>query len=376
MAIYDRYLTVLFFRVMLVLFSALCGLFMIVDFFDRLEEFIVIAETEGSMLSVAIEFYAPRVLSFFDRISGLVALIAAVFVVTWIQRSRELIAIYAGGIHLRRVMRPILICVILVAVFGIVNREVLIPSYKHRLTRDTRNWFGQDEVKIRPMYDRMTGVFLNGKAAVIADQKILSPIMQLPPGISSRFDRVVAESARYLPADENHPAGYLFLNVNLPDKVDEIENAIDRGEVLLYTPLENEWLEPGTCFLTSRISVTDLTKKESNAVYSSTMELVTDFRNPSRNYNSTSHVLVHARLLQPLLDISLLFIGLPLVVSNKNQNVFLAIGLNLVLVVFYFLTQLLSHTLGTEGFVSPALAAWIPIFIFVPLAYLGLRKLS
>ena len=87
-------------------------------------------------------------------------------------------------------------------------------------------------------------------------------------------------------------------------------------------------------------------------------------------------VLVHARLLQPLLDISLLFIGLPLVVSNKSQNVFLAIGLNLLLVVFYFLAQLLSHTLGTEGFVSPALAAWIPIFIFVPLAYLGLRKLS
>ena len=76
MAIYDRYLTVLFFRVLIVLFSALCGLFMIVDFFDRLEEFIDIAETEGSLLSVAVEFYAPRVLSFFDRISGLVALSA------------------------------------------------------------------------------------------------------------------------------------------------------------------------------------------------------------------------------------------------------------------------------------------------------------
>lgn len=376
MAIYDRYLTVLFFRVLIVLFSALCGLFMIVDFFDRLEEFIDIAETEGSLLSVSIEFYAPRVLSFFDRISGLVALIAAVFVVTWIQRNRELIAIYAGGVHLRRVMRPILICVILVAVFGVVNREVLIPTYKHRLTRDTRNWFGEDEIKIRPMYDRMTGVFLNGKAAVLAEQEIISPIMQLPPGTSSSFDRVVGERARYLQADENHPAGYLFLEVSLPEKVNEIGDVMDRDKVLLYAPTENAWLDPGTCFLTSRISVTDLTKKESNAVYSSTIDLITDFRNPSRNYNSTSHVLVHARLLQPLLDISLLFIGLPLVVSNKNQNIFLAIGLNLMLVVFYFLTQLLSHTLGTEGFVSPALAAWIPIFIFVPLAYLGLRKLS
>ncbi|MEC9091979.1 MAG: LptF/LptG family permease, partial [Planctomycetota bacterium] len=214
MAIYDRYLAVLFFRVLLVIFTALCGLFMIVDFFERLEEFLDITKTEGTLAGVAFEFYTPRVLSFFDRISGLVALISAVFVVTWIRTKRELVAIYAGGIHLRRIIRPILVCVVIIAGFGIINREILIPSYKERLIRDTRNWFGKDEVVLRPTFDRMTGFFLNGKSCVIADNEILSPNIQLPPGISAPFERIVAAKGKYLLAEGSRPAGYLFTDVS------------------------------------------------------------------------------------------------------------------------------------------------------------------
>lgn len=376
MAIYDRFLTILFFRVLLVLFTALCGLFMIVDFFDRLEEFIEIAETEGTLASVAIEFYLPRVLSFFDRISGLVSLIAAVFTVTWIQRNRELIAIYAGGIHLRRVIRPIVICVVAVAVFGIVNREILIPQYQHRLTRDTRNWFGADEIKIRPTYDRVTGTFLNGKSAVIADRKLISPQMQLPPGQSGTINRVVAESAVYHPKSDDRPAGYLLTDVKVPDTLTGKADIVSENGPLMLLPDQNPWLEDDSCFLVSQISVDDLTRKDANSVYLSTTDLIRDFQNPSRHYNTTSRVLVHTRLIQPILDIAILFVGLPLVVTRGSQNVFLAIGLNLLLVVFFFLVQLCSYALGTEGIVSPALSAWLPLFIFAPMAYLGLKSLK
>lgn len=376
MAIYDRYLTVLFFRVLFVFFSALCGLFMIVDFFDRLEEFIEITQTEGTLASVAFEFYTPRILSFFDRVSGLVALISAVFVITWIRSNRELIAIYSGGIPIRRVIRPIIWCVIVVSVFGVVNREVLIPAYKDRLVRDSRNWFGKDEVTIRPTYDRMTGVFLNAKAAVIVDREIVSPIIQLPVNSGAEFDRIVAKEGKYLPASQDRPAGFLLTEVSVPLEIDRLPNVVGDEGVLVYTPRDTNWLEKKTCFLTSRITVSDLTKKDANAIYSSTPELVSDFQNPSRNYDSTSRVLVHARFVQPILDILLVFIGLPLVLNNQSQNVFLAIGLNVVLIILFFLLQLCSHSLGIGGLVSPALAAWLPLFIFAPLAYAGLHRLS
>lgn len=376
MAIYDRYLTVLFFRVLFVLFSALCGLFMIVDFFDRLEEFIDIAQTEGSVASVAFEFYLPRVLSFFDRISGLVALISAVFVVTWIQRNRELVAIYAGGVSIRRVVRPILICVVVVALFGVLNREVLIPQYKDRLVRDTRNWFGQAEVPVRPTIDRMTGVFLNGKGSVIAERKILSPNFQLPSSLGSSYSRIVAEKGFYQEATEKHPAGFLLTEVSVPADLHERPSLRDESGVLVYSPHDTDWLEPQTCFVVTRITVLDLTKNDANAVFSSTAELIRDFKNPSRNYDSTSRVMVHSRFVQPILDVSLLFIGLPLVLGSQSRGVFFSIGWNILLVLFFFLTQLCTHTLGTEGLVSPEMAAWLPIFIFAPMAYAGLGNLK
>ncbi len=42
-------------------------------------------EREGSLLRVLFGYYGARVLSFFDRISGLLALIAAIFTITWFQ---------------------------------------------------------------------------------------------------------------------------------------------------------------------------------------------------------------------------------------------------------------------------------------------------
>lgn len=375
MAIYDRYISLLFFRVLIVLFSAFCGLFMIVDFFERLEEFLKIAETEGSVFSVASEFYAPRILSFFDRTSGLVALIAGVFVLTWIRRNRELVALYAGGIHVRRVLRPILWCVIGVAIFGVVNREFLIPTYRDRLTRDTRNWFGKDEVTVHPTYDRMTGLFLNAKGAIFAKNEIIAPNFQLPPSINPPFARIVARKATYHLSENGRPPGYLLKGVTVPADLKAIPDVMLESDVLVMMPHDHDWLDEDSCYVTSRITVQDLTRKDSDAVYSSTAELIRDLRNPSRSYDSASRVLVHARMLQPFLDIALLFVGFSVVMANQSRGFFVSIGLSVLLVVFFLIVQFGAHMLGREGILSPELAAWIPIFVFVPLAYAGYGRL-
>ena len=39
---------------------------------------------------------------------------------------------------------------------------------------------------------------------------------------------------------------------------------------------------------------------------------------------------IHARIVQPLLDMTLLFLGLPLVVTRESRNVFVAMGICMV----------------------------------------------
>ena len=73
-------------------------------------------------------------------------------------------------------------------------------------------------------------------------------------------------------------------------------------------------------------------------------------------------------MVQPLLDITLLFLGLPLVVRKDTRNVFIAIGLCGAVVSAFTLIVLAFQHLGSILVIPPALAAWAPLMIFVPVA--------
>jgi lipopolysaccharide export system permease protein len=96
--------------------------------------------------------------------------------------------------------------------------------------------------------------------------------------------------------------------------------------------------------------------------------LIRGLRNRSLDYGAGERMVIHARMVQPLLDMTLLFLGLPLVLSRSNRNVFLAIGMCLALVVAFMLVVMGCKYLGANYWLEPSLAAWLPLMIFVPCA--------
>jgi lipopolysaccharide export system permease protein len=86
---------------------------------------------------------------------------------------------------------------------------------------------------------------------------------------------------------------------------------------------------------------------------------------------------VHARFIRPLLDMSLLLIGLPLVIQRKEKNVFVASGLCFGLVAVFVLFVLACHALGQYSILQPAaLAAWLPAIVFFPMAIVSTRSID
>ena len=45
---------------------------------------------------------------FYDRLCGVIGMMAAIFTVTWMQKNNELLAMLAAGISTQRVIRPVL----------------------------------------------------------------------------------------------------------------------------------------------------------------------------------------------------------------------------------------------------------------------------
>jgi len=91
-------------------------------------------------------------------------------------------------------------------------------------------------------------------------------------------------------------------------------------------------------------------------------------RNPSVGFGPDVRVTIHSRFVQPILDIALLFLGLPLVLTREQRNVFSAIAMGGFVVGTFFSVVITCHALGSNYLLSPALAAWCPLMLFVPLA--------
>ncbi len=94
----DRYVLRLYVKVLVICFLSLTGLFIIIDAFNNLDELLALGEKQGSLVAVLGEYYGARALAFFDRTSALMALVAATFAVTSMQRTNELSALLAAGI--------------------------------------------------------------------------------------------------------------------------------------------------------------------------------------------------------------------------------------------------------------------------------------
>jgi len=127
----------------------------------------------------------------------------------------------------------------------------------------------------------------------------------------------------------------------------------------------------------SDVSFEQLTGGQGLRQFGSLTQMIVALRNPSFDFGAELRVAVHARIVQPFLDITLFMLGLPLVASRQNRNIFIAIGLCLLVVSVFSAVVIGAQYLGTICLISPAMAAWLPLMIFVPPAVIlaeGLRR--
>ena len=94
--------------------------------------------------------------------------------------------------------------------------------------------------------------------------------------------------------------------------------------------------------------------------------MIQQLRSPSTDLGADVRVAIHTRFMQPFLDTTLLFLGLPFVITRTNRNPFISIGLCLAVVTVFMLVELGCQSLGSTGWLSPPLAAWLPLIDLRP----------
>jgi lipopolysaccharide export system permease protein len=368
MGLFDRYLLKFFLRTLLICFLSVASLYVIIDIMNNLEEFITYGERAGGTIHVVLNYYAPRMLMFFDRTSAVFAVVAALFVLSWMQGTNELVAVMAAGVSQRRIARPLIGAVVIVSSFAVANRELIIPRFRETLSRNAQDLLGENRRAIQPLYDNETDIYFTGRAALLMEKRIADPALRLPTTLATFGRHLVAANGYYQSAQASRPSGYLLTDVKTPANIDQLPSAYLNEQPVLLTSLDTKWLKPKQCFVVSQIEFDQLAGGTGWKEYSSTRQLIAGLRNPSLDFGADVRVNVHTRLVQPLLDMLLFLTVLPIVFTTRARNVFVAAGLCLAVVSAYAFLVPACHFLGDNYLLSPALAAWGPVLIFSPIA--------
>jgi lipopolysaccharide export system permease protein len=365
--IIDRYVLRQFVQVLMICFLSLIGLYIVIDAFGHLDHFVDYADEHGSLIGVLTSYYTYRSIAFFDRMSGILALIALMFTVTWIQRHHEMTALLAAGVTRTRVLRPVLIAAVCVSLLAAANREVVMPSIREHLATDSKNLGGKHQDLTQARFDS-NDIRIGGEQVMPSEKKIINALFFLPPRLNRYGKQIIAPEAQFLPANGDLPSGYLLTGVTEPKALlKEPSLTVDDVPVII-TPTGNDWLKSDQIFVVSSLSYELLAAGSTWRDFASTPEMIRELRNPSSDLGADVRVAIHGRFMQPLLDTTLLFLGLPFVITRTSRNPFIAIGLCLAVVTIFMLVVLSCQYLGTNGWLTPSLAAWLPLIIFAPLA--------
>jgi len=350
----DRMFFVNYIRSYLIVLTCLLSLYIILDLFTNLDDFSGRGFT--AMLVHVFKYYSTRITQIFDRLSEFLTLLAAVFTVSWMQRTNELLPQLSAGISTRRVLRPILFGAFVTLSLGPINQELIIPEIAEDLNtpRDDPNLERPTDVK--GAYDS-TGVHLEGVAGFRKEQKIVGMYVTFPENSAAGMIHLSAREAVYIPSGDGPQSGGWMLY--------QTQTATDLNDRPLPPNLER--ITEGKYFLKTRESDFETVTRGPNwYLFASTPKLRELLAKPESRRQPQVAVAFHMRLTRPLVGAIFLFMGLAVILRDQNRHVFINVGFCLILCAVFYVAVLGCKYLGENDFLAPALAAWLPVLIFGP----------
>jgi lipopolysaccharide export system permease protein len=367
MKILDRYVVKNFLVGYVIAFCVLIGLRIIIDLFVNLDEFTEHADlgTLAVIRNILI-FYGLNFTLYFRDFAGMITVIAASFSFGKMVRNQELVAVMASGVSLKRVICPIIILSLLLTVLYVIDEEFIIPPFGDKLVRS------QDDIPGEESYDV---VFISdARGALICTQKfdVKTATLYKPTiimrrkteaaGIWEVTGRLDAESAVY-----NFKTGrWDLINGFLTER-----DSIAGPEAI--------------AFYLSDITPKDIPvrRKSENKSLLSSVQLAALAKQAKENEQikdlAQLYSQKHFRITDPVINFIMLMVCLPILVCRDPKMMKYAIMISFALTSVCLVVNFVCKLLAAEiifGAVRPQLWAWLPIFIFLPIAFIELDSMK
>jgi lipopolysaccharide export system permease protein len=359
MSILDRMLFWTVVRAYLICLLSTLSLYIIVDLFTNLDDFTGKADGIRDSLQRIGLYYGYRTIQYFDRLAEVLALLAAMFTVAWLQKNNELLPMLSCGVSTRRVLRPILFAASGFIALGSFVQEFVIPLpvVANALQADRDDVFRSKDVLVQGAYEP-NGTHIEGIVGNPRDQIVRYFYVTIPETPSNSLMHIAAGQAQYLPPGASPLSGGWLLTQAQPPEPGEKNK-----------PVMLQFLEPGKYFLkTKEVDFQIVTRRSRWADYLSTGRIYELLQGSDGRKNAGLAVTFHMRLTRPLVGILLVVMGLSIILRDQTRHVLISSGLCLIVCGLFYGAIFAGRFLGMADYVSPPLAAWLPVILFGPVA--------
>ena len=353
----DRYLLRTFIVNYVLSLFVLISLYVVLDLFVNFDEFTEGGKPVGTVIYNIYDYYRYNMPLYFSQLSGVITLFAACGTLARLQRQNEITAVLASGTSLYRLVAPIILAGLVMNGLLVLDHELLLPRVAAKLAR------ARDDVEGARIYDvwcvkegdsRLVSALQFSPAKKKIRNLIVMELSTDPQTRGQMQDVVVADWAYW----DARRHGWI----------------LDRGVRISEASSGGVWARGGSLtgtrvdFYPSELSPEDLLLRKTAQWlrFLSVGQLDRLEKRGDADPGQVAHV-KHGRFTLPINNIILLLLGISFFMNRLPGSVLTQGAKALTACSVAFLVTFVGQQLvGSAGF-SPALPAWLPIFVFGPL---------
>jgi lipopolysaccharide export system permease protein len=388
MKIIDRYVIVSFIKNYLISFMVLVGLYVVLDTvfnFSALVQSPAAAAGTGTALQNLLDtlrdigdYYFYQCFLFFVQLSGIIPVVAAAFTLMRLSRFNELTALLAAGMPLLRIATPIVIAAVILNGLVLVDQEVLIPRMIPELTRE----HGDIHKAATNYYD--VQAMQDGDGGLLYAARYFPSPAGAPPKIdeltviqrNEKIHHHVDSSGKITDEKVLEPYAIITAKSATWDAANGQWNLTNGQRATGLRPSDMTAQQPNIQVYSSGVTPEEIGLYHSgNFVDLLSTERIDKLLARSNSFGELSLWRVkHWRFTQPLMNVILLLLAIPCVLTPEPRQLKAAATKTLILTGIamgsVFLSQQLAATVpsAVAAYRWTAMMAWLPVFIFGPVS--------
>ena len=354
----DRYIIAKFIGTYIFAILLIISISIVFDYNENMAKF---ANNHAPWRAIILDYYANFVPYFANLFSPLFVFIAVIFFTSKLAGNSEIVAILASGTSFRRLMRPYMLSAALIAGINYYLGAYVIPH--GNIVRQNFETLYKNKSK-------------NTSASNV--------MLQVGPGVVASIQQYDNNSKRgygfrLYKFDQKKLVSHMTANIIQYDTISESRN---HWKVLSYKIRTlkglRETIRSGTELDTLiMMEPMDLVYSKGQQEQFTSPEL-RHYISKQQERGSTNvvqyEVEYHKRIATSFASFILTIIGASLSARKRKGGMGLSLGIGLALSFAYILLQTVSATFAIQASFPPVLAAWVPNFLYVFVAYFCYRQ--